>query len=716
MNRIIRWKLLAFLCGICAAVSAASPAYAVSAREMITIERLGDPQPVQLYGAAEAEGIAEYPETDPEADLSLLAAISPEARTVDGSYLSLGEISDMGDGVVIFSYQLSETLIPNDYAFEGDWDWGSVRSGYVSYDLTTGKILGEIPARNNQDGWYEQTADGFLYAHYRENCRDLTWYDKMLREQGSLTLNDSEMTDLFSAGMKTWYYTDNARQAARLMLLEDGPRMESVDIRPFFSVRRMDGWFRAEDGTEYLIVNGWNGEFQESRGILNVNTGEFVRMDPVDKEYCYARYNALIFPVYSWDSPGISGYRITVDGERAFSYIWPAEDQPELYVLSDGRLFFVRQVWTHWEEDMPEEDYRLLHVDAWLADGRTGQITGSLHLPVPEGTSYINLGSPAVIPGTDAILLRMDSRERGTEFYTWLPSLSQETSTEPQITPFAWKQAEALDLPTSWDPESFVPGPVPEELSDLARRAAELGEQYGMHIMISEECRNLYGGYAISPENDPENIQAALDLLEEELAKYPQGFFRNLWELSGISAELWLSGAMNGIEMETLDSAGGFANTSGDRAVIVANIQMPESLRTTLHHELSHIIDGQIIWNSDGLLSDESWISLNPSTDEHEDLYTYTYTQNGYEDGVPYCYYGCRDYEDVYFIDDYSMTFPTEDRARLFESIMTEGTDSWISWEECPHLREKLNAYALAIREVLGEDDWENVIWEKYLQ
>jgi hypothetical protein len=68
---------------------------------------------------------------------------------------------------------------------------------------------------------------------------------------------------------------------------------------------------------------------------------------------------------------------------------------------------------------------------------------------------------------------------------------------------------------------------------------------------------------------------------------------------------------------------------------------------------------------------------------------------------------------DAYFVDGYAMTFPTEDRARLFENVMRD--DQWVDWESCPRLREKLNYYAQCIRACFDTTGWEDVPWEQYL-
>ena len=70
--------------------------------------------------------------------------------------------------------------------------------------------------------------------------------------------------------------------------------------------------------------------------------------------------------------------------------------------------------------------------------------------------------------------------------------------------------------------------------------------------------------------------------------------------------------------------------------------------------------------------------------------------------------------EQSYFLDNYSLAYPTEDRARIFENLMNK--NSWYpDYSEIPLVRDKVNFYAQAIRETFDTTGWENVEWERYL-
>ena len=108
------------------------------------------------------------------------------------------------------------------------------------------------------------------------------------------------------------------------------------------------------------------------------------------------------------------------------------------------------------------------------------------------------------------------------------------------------------------------------------------------------------------------------------------------------------------------------------------------------------------------MFHDDKWNSFNPSAD----MYTYTYADYGFSKYQKYTY--DRDVDGAYFVDGYAMTYPSEDRARLFESVMSDELFD-IDFEDAPKLREKLNFYAKCIRQVFDTTGWEDIPWEAYL-
>ncbi len=70
--------------------------------------------------------------------------------------------------------------------------------------------------------------------------------------------------------------------------------------------------------------------------------------------------------------------------------------------------------------------------------------------------------------------------------------------------------------------------------------------------------------------------------------------------------------------------------------------------------------------------------------------------------------------EGVYFVDSYSRTFASEDRARIMEFFMTRDDDAQ-ELIKSPAIKKKLQHMSSAVRSVFDTSGWENVRWERFL-
>ena len=262
---------------------------------------------------------------------------------------------------------------------------------------------------------------------------------------------------------------------------------------------------------------------------------------------------------------------------------------------------------------------------------------------------------------------------------------------------------EGEDLQMSPPEQTQQSQPVLE--SSLYERAAQLSQRFGVDIRIAEQCSLDYSHYDAYALTDPTFIRSALDILEEGLSKYPDGFFLQLpyGSIESIRIEL-VGGLMLKSDVTThTDDAGAFAQDRGSYYGIVLNgFLMSEK---TLHHEFSHIIDSRLEWDSmireDALYDEDTWLLLQPEGF----YYAMSYTEIP-EELLHFL-------ESRYFITEYALTYPTEDRARLMESAM--GNFTW-DFEPGSGTRMKLQYYADCIRDCFDTEGWpEKTCWEQVL-
>ena len=227
---------------------------------------------------------------------------------------------------------------------------------------------------------------------------------------------------------------------------------------------------------------------------------------------------------------------------------------------------------------------------------------------------------------------------------------------------------------------------------------------------ITRETR--LGPYSLLPAEEA-SLPSALLAIDSLFALYPEGFFTRLVREEGLT--LILSGGMEPLTPDYPENAGAFTVREGGRTLILLDASGGIS-RWTLMHELCHAADrllarlgeeGELDW------SEESWLSLCPEGFD----YFYCYKD---ESGRPLDLFGSPEYTaeaegEAWFINRYSKTFPTEDRAVLFETLMRAGESA--DYLKSPHIRAKLARYFAALRSALDEKNrWGRVFWEEKLE
>lgn len=249
----------------------------------------------------------------------------------------------------------------------------------------------------------------------------------------------------------------------------------------------------------------------------------------------------------------------------------------------------------------------------------------------------------------------------------------------------------------------FEPVPQPGEAEmAVRRRAEELGSRYGLNILVGTQCGTDFYDFTAEQVTDWDTVSLALDILENALEVYPEGFFRQLHYEDVRRTEIHLVGTLTATTEEYTDTYEAFVQDNFDSHVMVADINLADE--RTYYHEFSHIIDSYLEWDAmnreDALFSDAAWCSLNPGWFPG---YTYDYSMEQYVED-----YTC-------FIDSYSTINPTEDRARVLEYAMADF--GYLNFEDAEVLLRKLDYYCRCIRDAFDTSGWpEEVLWEQYLK
>ncbi len=250
--------------------------------------------------------------------------------------------------------------------------------------------------------------------------------------------------------------------------------------------------------------------------------------------------------------------------------------------------------------------------------------------------------------------------------------------------------------------------------------AESIEDEYGVGIYYGDSADLEFVDYTVDMVYDEDDIHRGLKALEKTLGMFPNGFFREFSEsgyLRGIN--FYLCGEFTPYTEESATDVVAFTYTDSGYAMVIANIYEDDSLIESYCHEISHVIDNRLI--EEGILEEEIWSSFNPEGFEYNNSYVN-------EDGKDYAENASEEYtswdddfinswnaDNIYFIDTYAKTFPTEDRARIFELSMCPDryTDDFF---ESEHLQAKLEYLCQCIRRCWDSTDWEEPEWEEFLE
>lgn len=241
-------------------------------------------------------------------------------------------------------------------------------------------------------------------------------------------------------------------------------------------------------------------------------------------------------------------------------------------------------------------------------------------------------------------------------------------------------------------------------LEELKVRAAQLGSQYGVEIYLGGDCPRQLDGYQTEPSFSVAKNRRALIFMEQALEKYPQDFFGQLAVSNGGVLKFYLVRRLVPDGADSLSSTVGLYGGSSGQYIALA-IDSPRELETLVFHEITHAIDYKLSGSANQNYEDEQWRLLNPAGF----AYAGSYRANAVDTSWEYVFNGTGANDQAYFIDQYSKSFPTEDRARIMEKAM--GLYPATAYFTSPCILEKLAYISNAIREGFDTENWPPTLW-----
>ncbi|MBO4324006.1 MAG: hypothetical protein J5845_01230 [Lachnospiraceae bacterium] len=239
-----------------------------------------------------------------------------------------------------------------------------------------------------------------------------------------------------------------------------------------------------------------------------------------------------------------------------------------------------------------------------------------------------------------------------------------------------------------------------------------LGEKYPLAEEIAKRVEETYPGvhvyyeqaeldtcrmnsYTMRETGDEAALCEFMELLEEYMAKYPEGFFTELCGEKKIGLNIYLCGSFKAVLSTAVALPAGVTNTSDVMLEIAFDIDYPSVLEQNFAHELMHTMESRIgeYEEKNGVDFRRYWLEeLN--TPEYPIVDSY-FDKNG-KMLSDYSGTALYDSEDAWFIDAYAKSTALEDRARTFEYMYLQSEYHF----KGEHLRNKAEFLCAVIREV----------------
>ena len=238
-----------------------------------------------------------------------------------------------------------------------------------------------------------------------------------------------------------------------------------------------------------------------------------------------------------------------------------------------------------------------------------------------------------------------------------------------------------------------------DALAACSLMAQDMSSRHGIEILIYTDAAEMQPwDYALEYEYDAAVLRRELELLDIRLSNYPPDFLRTLaGKFSGI--KICIVKQIEGTpESGSVEIASGIQFWDEYEAYIV--LAAGHNTEQTLYHELCHLMDTIVLTESTAY---DQWEKWNPPGFRYANSAIHSmkaddWRQAGWES----------------FLDDYSMSYAKEDRARIMEYAMADGNAHRF---ESPYLQAKLQLLCTGIREAFDLESYETTfLWEQYLQ
>lgn len=536
------------------------------------------------------------------------------------------------------------------------------------YDVSLGKITNTVTKDDKFFGVCYPTDDGIIFWNSSKSTIDL--YDSNLdfvnTYDVSKDFKEEDGVGITYCGGKSNIIIHSNNTIKRIILNDDGTySCNELDI-PYYSVSILE----TVDNT--VVLQGFSAKtLLKELAIWNLDTNSLEYSSALGLQSCNSSVDKAVL---TSDYSNYWSVR-TINGE---SYFYQYDNNFNVMLTNNGNIATVGC--NYQSANRGNSD-----INIYTKDG-INKATLSY-----SGDSYSYLDYYIInIPDTNYYYLLSYDYSGNYNVLLWDTSKAKTSSDLQQI-----------ENPSKKSTEGSL-----DEFKDLYSEAKEIGDKYGVNIYIADTTPTAMDEYSMEVDLDTTEVSEALTTLNGILSIYPENFFTQLLYDEYSQMNFYLCGNITGSGNNTVSEAAAFVFTHNDSIDVVLNTPLYYGWNSILNHELSHAIDSKLDFRSKfvegALYSEDTWSTYNPSD------FSYMYSYNDYEG---------KDYNEEYFLDAYSTTYPTEDRAELFGYSMgcyyTDYYDKSILSLDTP-MGKKFKYYCDCIRDGFDTSNWDDVMpWEQ---
>ncbi len=496
------------------------------------------------------------------------------------------------------------------------------------------------------------------------------FYDYKLEHIRTVALGDKTTVNMVkSDNSKNIYYFDNSRKGIYQVDLSTGEEKQLFPNEDFGD-KTVELVGVASD--DQLLVYTYTDNENKIYNVRYIATGEVVKsgnadiydMENIGEEYTL-RYSKdgfehiLCGNIKDAEPKVVSLYNY-------YSYLqdenYPNNKSNTVYVKGG---FMAEYAWEVIEPDSLAKGTVILN------DTKTGETRGLELLLDEKDYKFSNISDMVYLKEENYIIFAITNLS--TKLYIW--DLDEESSKPLQnvCNVFDLHELDYYDEET----EEYLIG-----------RAENIGRKYDVSIAFGQNSNSIFDGVCDISHNSV-MINLALNTIEQEYQKYPEGMLKQLDDGYGGILNISLTGKFND-GWSTGSHAAGMGESN-----IALDIYQYDMFRV-LHHETFHAIEAHITYVG-GTFDTDQWKALNPEGFRYE---------NNYSGGADHTGVG------DYFMYSYGKNFSNEDRATIMEYVMIENQhfNGFIGKE---HLNAKLAYICERIRNSFDTSGWPEVTyWE----